>query len=101
MPSGKSEAMKRAIEGALREVIDPETNVDVMRMRLVEDLEVNDGGEVRYTFRPSSAFCPLAVFLILEIKKAVSAVPGVRHQQILVAGYAAAEELAKLINQEV
>ncbi|NMC00952.1 MAG: DUF59 domain-containing protein, partial [Chloroflexi bacterium] len=45
----------------LVEVIDPETGVDVLRMQLVEDLEVDElTGRVSYSFRPSSPLCPLA-----------------------------------------
>ena len=42
----------------MSKVIDPETGIDVVRMRLVEDLEVDEAGRVRYRFRPSSPFCP-------------------------------------------
>jgi metal-sulfur cluster biosynthetic enzyme len=101
MAEAEQAALKSAIMAALRQVIDPETNVDVVRMRLVEDLEVRADGKVEYTFRPSSPFCPLAVFLIAQIKKAVSEVPGIAGQRIQVVGYTAAEELTELINQEV
>ncbi len=85
----------------LQEVIDPETNVDVMRMRLIENLTVDREGKVCYTFRPSSPLCPLAVSLATRIKQAIAEVPGVTDQEILIEGYIAAEELTKLINQEV
>jgi metal-sulfur cluster biosynthetic enzyme len=93
-------ALRRSIEQALRQVIDPETNADVMRMRLVEELVVEEDGSVRYTFRPSSPFCPIAVYLAAQVKGAVAQVPGVTGQRITVEGYVAAEELAKLLNQE-
>jgi metal-sulfur cluster biosynthetic enzyme len=70
-------------------------------MRLIEGMTVDDQGIARYRFRPSSPFCPLAVFLIAQIKKAVSEVPGIAGQRIQVVGYTAAEELTELINQEV
>jgi metal-sulfur cluster biosynthetic enzyme len=85
----------------LRSVIDPETNVDVVRMRLIENLWVDALGKVRYTFRPSSFVCPIAVSLAMDIKKAVAEVPGVRSQEIAVEGYLAAAELETLINQEM
>ena len=93
--------LQEAILVRLSSVIDPETGADVVRMRLVEDLTVNIEGQVSYTFRPSSPFCPIAVFLVQQIKQAIAAVLGVTSQQIEVAGYVAAEELTKLINQEI
>lgn len=89
-----------AIIRRLETVIDPETRVDVIRMRLVEDLMVDEGGHTRYTFRPSSPLCPVAVFLVTQIKQAVAEVPGVTGQTIQVEGYIAAEELTNLINTE-
>jgi metal-sulfur cluster biosynthetic enzyme len=93
--------LQQAIIERLRLVIDPETRADVVRMRLVEDLTVDYEGRVSYTFRPSSPLCPIAVFLVQQIKQAVAEVPGVTAQQITVMGYVAAEELTKLINKEI
>jgi metal-sulfur cluster biosynthetic enzyme len=88
------EGLQQAILQRLSSVIDPETGVDVVRMRLIEAL-----GDVRYTFRPSSPLCPIAVFLVMRIKAAVAEVPGVKQQTIQVAGYVQAEELTELINE--
>jgi metal-sulfur cluster biosynthetic enzyme len=93
------EALRQAILSRLSSVIDPETGVDVIRMRLIEALEVDDAGRVSYTFRPSSPLCPIAVFLVMNIKAAVAEVPGVSQQTIHVAGYVQANELTALINQ--
>lgn len=92
--------IKRAIIERLQRVIDPETGADVIRMRLVEVLKVDLDGQVSYTFRPSSPLCPIAVYLVQQIKGAIAEVPGVASQRITVTGYIAAEELTKLINQE-
>ena len=101
MSSMNHAKLQQAIIERLRLVIDPETRADVVRMRLVEDLTVDHEGRVSYTFRPSSPLCPIAVFLVQQIKQAVAAVPGVTAQQITVMGYVAAEELTKLINKEI
>ena len=93
-------SLEETILKRLRSVIDPETNVDVVRMRLVENLWVDMLGKVRYTFRPSSFVCPIAVSLAMDIKKAVAEIPGVTSQEIAVEGYLAAADLEKLINQE-
>jgi len=94
--------LEGAILEQLRQVIDPETGSDVVRMRLVEELEV-DGktGRVCYKFRPSSPLCPLAVLLALSIRDAVAAVSGVKEQHIEVVGYVGAEELNALLAEQV
>jgi len=93
--------LEHEIVDRLQTVIDPETGADVLRMRLVEDLTVSSNGGIRYTFRPSSPLCPIAVYLVQQIKLAVAEVPGVTNQTITVSDYVAAEELTKLINQEI
>ena len=92
--------MEQAVMESLQKVIDPETGVDVMRMRLIEDLQVDvETGRVRYTFRPSSPLCPLAVHLALGIRDAVAAVPGVTEQEIEVVGYVGAQDLSALLKE--
>lgn len=94
--------LKHKITERLGQVIDPETGVDVMRMRLIEDLEVDSGtGRASYKFRPSSPLCPLAVSLVLDIRRAVAEVPGVTDQDVEVVGYVGADELNALLEEEV
>lgn len=98
----RSIELKHHVTERLKQVIDPETGVDVMRMRLIEDLEVEaETGQVRYRFRPSSPLCPLAVHLVLAIREAVADVPGVTGQEIEVVGYVGADELNALLKEEV
>jgi metal-sulfur cluster biosynthetic enzyme len=90
--------LEQAIVERLQQVIDPETGADVVRMRLVEGLRVEgETGRIRYRFRPSSPFCPLAVYLALEIRDAVAGVPGVTAQEIEVVDYVGAAELNALL----
>lgn len=94
--------LEQAVIERLRGVVDPETGVDVVRMRLIEGLQV-DGeiGRVSYRFRPSSPLCPLAVHLALSIRGAVAAAPGVTEQEIEVVGYVGAEELNALLKESM
>jgi metal-sulfur cluster biosynthetic enzyme len=92
-------AVEQAVINQLQKVIDPETGVDVVRMRLIEDLTVDETGTVRYRFRPSSPLCPLAVTLALQIKEAVAQVEGVAGQEVEVVGYVGAEELNALLKE--
>lgn len=95
----KTEELRAAIFERLTEVIDPETGVDVIRMRLIEDLSVDEDGYVRYKFRPSSPLCPIAVPLSQMIQNAVASVPGVTGQDIEIVGYIQAEELTALLRE--
>ncbi|MBN2258016.1 MAG: DUF59 domain-containing protein [Anaerolineaceae bacterium] len=93
------EILQAKILEHLSEVIDPETGVDVVRMRLIEDLTVDTSGYVTYKFRPSSPFCPLAMPLAIEIQKAVAEVEGVTGQDLQVVGFALSEELNVWLKQ--
>jgi metal-sulfur cluster biosynthetic enzyme len=92
--------LKQAISEQLSLVIDPETGVDVIRMRLIEDLQVDgDTGHVRYRFRPSSPLCPLAVTLVLNIRDAIAQVPGVTEQEIEVVDYVGVQDLNAMLQE--
>jgi metal-sulfur cluster biosynthetic enzyme len=90
--------LETAIIQRLMTVIDPETNIDIIRMRLVQDLHVDPSGKASYIFRPSSPLCPIAVPLALTILKEVAQVAGVTGQQMTVMDYVGADELNQLIN---
>ena len=85
------------IEESLYQVKDPETGMDVMRMRLVQDLRVGQNGNVELTFRPSSVLCPLGFQLGVNIKEAVLDVPGVKSVRVNVDGFIHADQLRTLL----
>jgi metal-sulfur cluster biosynthetic enzyme len=95
----ESDDLRAAIIRKLSTVIDPETGVDVIRMRLIEDLTVSEDGKVRYKFRPSSPLCPIAVPLSVMIQEAVASVPGLSGQDMEIVGYIQAEELNALLRE--
>ena len=94
-----AETLRQAILVCLSKVIDPETGVDVVHMRLIEDLTVKNNGLVSYKFRPSSPFCPIAIPLSSEIKQAIAEVEGVSGQEMEIVGFALGDELMKWLNQ--
>ena len=87
------------IKESLTQVIDTETGMDVMRMRLVRDLKVDEHGDVELTFRPSSVLCPLGFQLGINIKEAVLVVPGVKSVQVHVDGFIHGEQLKKILEE--
>ena len=94
-----SEMLHQAVIEQLSEVIDPETGVEVIRMRLIEDLSVDEDGRVTYTFHPSSPLCPIAVPLANLLQLAVAKVPGVTSQDVKVTGFILSDELMELLKQ--
>ena len=91
--------LHQAVIERLLQVIDPETGVDVVRMRLIEDLSVDKDGRVTYTFRPSSPLCPIAVPLANSIQRAVASVPGITSQDVKVVGFILSDELMELLKR--
>jgi metal-sulfur cluster biosynthetic enzyme len=89
--------LQKAIVEKLMTVIDPETGADVIRMRLVQNISIDETGKITYTFRPSSPLCPIAVPLALGIIQAISEVPGVSGQSITVIDYVQAEQLNEIL----
>jgi metal-sulfur cluster biosynthetic enzyme len=85
-----AQKIQQAVIEKLKTVMDPETNVDVIRMRLVQDLSVDPDGKVTYIFRPSSPLCPIAVPLALSILRAIGEVEGVTAQNMTVMDYVGA-----------
>jgi metal-sulfur cluster biosynthetic enzyme len=75
-----TEDLRERVLRRLEAVIDPETGVDVVRMRLIEDLAVDADGLVSYKFRPSSPFCPLAVPPTSECPIASNRIPTLSNQ---------------------
>ena len=88
-----SDQLRQDVLNALRKVIDPETGADVIRMRLVLNLQIHPDGTAEYTFRPSSPLCPIALILVMSIIESIKAVDGITDQKITVIDYAGADEL--------
>ncbi len=90
--------LREKIIEKLSTVIDPETGVDVMRMKLVQNLLVGTDGQVTYQFRPSSPLCPIAVPLTLSIIQAIKEVPDVKNQRVTVIDYVEADQLNEILS---
>jgi metal-sulfur cluster biosynthetic enzyme len=85
------------VEQSLSQVVNPETGMDVIRMKLVRNLKVHEDGRVELTFRPYSLFCPSGFRQGIRIKKAVKSVPGVNGVYMKVDAHIHAERLEKLL----
>ncbi len=52
-------------------------------MGMIREIKIKEG-YVTITFAPTSPFCPLLTFLVEEIKKSVSSLPGVTKVEVKV-----------------
>jgi len=89
--------LKQEVINSLREVIDPETNADVMRMRLVQNLQIHEDGTAEYSFRPSSPLCPIALTLVMQIIETIKSIEGITNQKVTVVNYTGADELNAIL----
>jgi metal-sulfur cluster biosynthetic enzyme len=90
-------ALEKAVIEKLAKVLDPETGVDIVRMKLVMDLTIDENGKATYIFRPSSPLCPIAVPLAMMIIQAINQVEGITGQSITVVDYVEAEKLNEVL----
>jgi metal-sulfur cluster biosynthetic enzyme len=90
-------ALEKAVIDKLSKVIDPETGADVIRMKLVLDLLIDETGKATYTFRPSSPLCPIAVSLVVMIIQAIGEVEGITGQSVTVVDYVEADKLNEIL----
>jgi len=91
--------LKEDILANLREVIDPETGLDVVSMGLITHLSVSGDGDVELKFRPSSPFCPLGFRLAFDIREAVKKTSGVKKVNLEVVNFVYADRLNKLLKE--
>ena len=69
------------VRKALRQVKDPELNLDLVVLGLIYDIRI-DGGRVDVTMSLTSPGCPVAGQLLEEARAAVEGVPGVESADV-------------------
>ncbi len=90
-------ALEKTVIGQLEKVIDPETGVNVIRMKLVQNMRFDENNMIFYEFRPSSPLCPIAVPLVLDIIHAIRTIHEITGQSVKVVDYIQADELNKML----
>ena len=69
--------LERDIVRALRQVFDPEIAVNVYDLGLIYELNVDEWHRVKIKMTLTAPNCPMADYVVGEVKKAVDDVPGV------------------------
>lgn len=92
--------LKEYVENKLKEIIDPEVGLDLVTLNTIENLEVDNEGNVKVVFRPTTPFCPLGIQLALSIKKAIKEIEGVKNVEVEVIDYIFAEQANELLKNQ-
>ena len=71
-----------AVRQALRQVKDPELDMNIVDLGLVYDVEVDEGGQVRINMTLTSPGCPAGPMITNDIYKVVRALEGVKDVDI-------------------
>ena len=69
--------LERDIIRALRQVYDPEIPVNVYDLGLIYEIKVNEEHEVYIQMTLTAPNCPMADYVVAQVKSAVEDVPGV------------------------
>ncbi len=69
--------LERDIIMALRQVYDPEIPVNVYDLGLIYEVRVDDGHDVYIQMTLTAPNCPMADYVVEQVKTAVQDVPGV------------------------
>lgn len=84
---------------ALTQVVDPSTGLDVVRMRVIEDLRIENEGRVKLVLHPSSPVCPLAYKVAADIKLAIKRVPGIKDVEVKIKDFKDADRLEAMLKE--
>lgn len=75
-------SLERDIIIALRQVYDPEIPVNVYDLGLIYELSVDEGHNVHIVMTLTAPNCPMADYVVEQVRAAVDDVPGVVSAQI-------------------
>ena len=73
---------EQTVRKALRKVIDPEVGMDVVTLGMIRQVEIDEAGEVEVKMVLTAPFCPLASYLVEQVRQATAQVPGVQEAQV-------------------
>jgi metal-sulfur cluster biosynthetic enzyme len=87
------------VREAVERVRDPETGLTFGQMNMITKVEESEPGVFNIDFRPTSAFCPIAFKLAVDIKTAALAVEGVSKALVNCRGHTMEKAIYKSVNE--
>ncbi len=93
---------RKQIIKELNKVVDPEINVPITDMELVDEIDIGKDGNVSITFHFTTPLCPpmFAYKIALDIRHYVSQLPGVRKVNVYIKDHFLAQKINDEINKE-
>jgi metal-sulfur cluster biosynthetic enzyme len=86
----------------LNNVVDPEINVPITDMELVDDITIEKDGTVSVTFHFTTPYCPpvFAYKIALDIRSNISSLEGVKRVKVFLKDHFLADKINEEINKE-
>ena len=82
-PTPTSDALKKAVIGALQQIYDPELHIDIHSLGLIYGIDVQpDSGHVKVTMTLTTPACPFAETLPEEVKFRIEQLPEVHVAEV-------------------
>ena len=89
-----------AVEKELEKVVDPEIGLPITEMHLVDEISIQDDGEIFIKYHLTAPFCPpiFAEDIGMNIRTLTSKLDGVRKVTVVLHGHALANEINQRVN---
>src|SRR5207302_10685525 len=89
-----------AVEKELEKVVDPEIGLPITEMHLVDEISIQDNGEIFIKYHLTAPFCPpiFAEDIGMNIRTLTSKLEGVKKVTVVLHGHALANEINQRVN---
>ena len=68
---------KEQVMEKLKEVLDPEIGMNIVEMKLIKEIKIKDF-DIYVKMTLTSPFCPLAAFIVEDVKQKLKSIKGVK-----------------------
>ena len=89
-----------AVEKELEKVVDPEIGLPITEMHLVDEISIQDNGDIFIKYHLTAPFCPpiFAEDIGMNIRTLTSQLEGVKKVTVVLHGHALANEINQRVN---
>jgi metal-sulfur cluster biosynthetic enzyme len=97
---GKNMVTVEAVEKELEKVVDPEIGLPITEMHLVDEINIQDNGDIFIKYHLTAPFCPpiFAEDIGMNIRILTSKLEGVSKVTVILHGHALANEINQRVN---